>query len=275
MVLISNYLRTALRALLLAALPLIASACIDETRIVQVYPDGSGIYIVQTVLSPEFIERMNKGKGTYPIEKPNIHELREAAPRYGEGVTFSSVVEIETEFGKGYEAQYEFTDVNLFHLTPNARNKPSNHQFTTFTLQRGSPAELIIHWPADERISMLGVFLYGQLVKARENAIETAQRQPPEDQAAILEKLLKMLGMRSALYVEAMGRIIESDATYLNVNNITLGRIAYREIMENEEAMSRVATWERDPSVEETVEFIKLVPNQMIETKPEIHVRFR
>jgi hypothetical protein len=64
----------------LATCPLITTACIDVTRIVRIYRDGSGANVVQIVFSHEFIVRMNKDSGTYPIEKPTIHELREAAP---------------------------------------------------------------------------------------------------------------------------------------------------------------------------------------------------
>ena len=215
-----------------------------------------------------------------PVERYNEQELRDAAPGYGEGVTYVSAENVETEFGKGYEASYAFTDINRIRVGQNPGDKmPGGGEkeseaeagdFTTFTMQPGYPAQLVIHWPVDQNEAETG----GNTDELSVEETATEEEQLPEQQEAAME-MMKMAfkDMRMSMHVEVAGQVVESNATHLNGSRVTLVEIAFADFLENAEAMTAMAA-DDNQTVADMKEMMRLIPGLKMEIEPQVSILF-
>jgi hypothetical protein len=271
--------RKALGVLFLGIATLAVAGCMEIETVVRVKSDGSGTITERLVMSNEIVEMMKEmAPEGQPVELFNEQELRDAAPGYGEGVTYVSARDVETEFGRGYEASYSFTDINKIRVGQDPGDKmPGGEEmegeaekgdFTTFTMMPGSPSELVIHWPVDQNKS-------GTVESADEVLVEeTTDEQSPEQQEATME-MMKMAfkDMRMSMHVEVAGQVVDSNATHLNGNRVTLVEIAFADFLDSEEAMTKMASNEGQ-SVADMKEMMRLIPGLKMEIEPEVSVQF-
>lgn len=265
--------------LLLGIATLAVAGCMEIETVVRVKPDGSGTITERLVMSNEIVDMMKEmAPDGQPAELYNEQELRDAAPGYGEGVTYVSAKDVETEFGKGYEASYAFADINKIRVGQDPGDKMPGDgpvegeddagNFTTFTMQPDSPAELVIHWPVDKAES--------KSVETSETAStdETPVEQSAEEQEAAME-MMKMAfkDMRMSMHVEVAGSVVDSNATHLNGSRVTLVDIAFAEFLNSEEAMTKMAS-NSEQSVADMKEMMALIPGLKMEIEPEVTVRF-
>lgn len=269
--------RKVLAILLLAIVPLAASGCVEEIRVVRVYPDGSGTIIRSRMVSHEVIEILKDKRGGDPkLHIAEQHSLELEARRYGEEVTLSEIVTVETETGKGFEAHFEFPDINKIRLGESTRNSGSDKDFMTFTMQPGDPAELTIHWPAKKRITQMVTLIHG-FDEGNNEVEEFVADLPPERQEEALEMMKTLMGIRVATYVEVAGQITATNATHLQGNYIALANISFSDALQVEEvrnAIDRNKAERRNPNLDEMKEFLMLIPDELVETESEIIVRF-
>lgn len=265
--------------LLLGIATLAVAGCMEIETVVRVKPDGSGTITERLVMSNEIVDMMKEmAPDGQPAELYNEQELRDAAPGYGEGVTYVSAKDVETEFGKGYEASYAFADINKIRVGQDPGDKMPGDgpvegeddagNFTTFTMQPDSPAELVIHWPVDKAES--------KSVETTETAStdEAPVEQSAEEQEAAME-MMKMAfkDMRMSMHVEVAGSVVDSNATHLNGSRVTLVDIAFAEFLNSEEAMTKMAS-NSEQSVADMKEMMALIPGLKMEIEPEVTVRF-
>jgi len=269
----------ALGFLLLGIATLAVAGCMEIETVVKVNPDGSGTITERLVMSNEIVEMMKEmAPEGQPAGLYNEQELRDAATGYGNGVTYVSARNVETEFGKGYEARYAFTDINQVRVgqdpgdkMPGGDNAEGDADFTTFTMQPGNPAELVIHWPVNERESGTA-----ESVETAETELpeETAAGQTPEQQQAAMEMMQHAFkDMRMSMHVEVTGRIVDSNATHLNGSRVTLVEIAFADFLDSEEAMKTMAS-DEEPTVADMKEMMRLIPGLKMEIEPEVSVLF-
>jgi hypothetical protein len=265
--------------LLLGIAPLILAGCMEIETVVRVNPDGSGTITERLVMSNEIIEMMaGMAPEGQPVELFNEQELRDAAPGYGEGVTYASAENVETEFGKGYEASYAFTDINKIRVGQDPGEKmpgaggmeeeAEDGDFTTFTMQPGDPAQLVIHWPVDQ--NKPETVQTTEEVAVEEN---TAEQSAEEQEAAMEMMQMAFKDMRMSMHVEVAGQVVDSNATHLNGNRVTLVEIAFADFLDSEEAMKTMAS-NNDQTVADMKEMMALIPGLKMEIESEVSVLF-
>jgi hypothetical protein len=260
--------------LLLGFAALALAGCMEVETVVRVNPDGSGTITERLMMSNEIVQMISEmAPDGQPAELLNEQELMDAAPGFGEGVTYVSSAEIESEFGRGFEANYAFTDINMIRVGKKpGKNMPGGAAkeggFTTFTMQPGNPAELVIHWPVDENRT--------GAVETTENLSvdESTATQTPEQQEAVME-MMKMAfkDMRMAIHVDVAGQVVDSNATHLDGNRVTLVDIAFAEFLNSDEAMMAMVT-NQDQSVADMKDFMRIFPGLKMEIEPEVSVLF-
>lgn len=267
--------RKALSILLLIIAPLLIAGCLEIETVVHVNRDGSGTITERLVMSKEFVETMQEmaPEGTL-ADLYNEQELRDATRGYGNGVTYVSAVNVETEFGKGYEATYAFTDVNNIRVGKKPGRKANDETetgtggFTTFSMYPGNPTQLLIHWPVSENRS--------DNTEADETVAEDrafSEQTPEQREAAMAMMQATFKEMRISMHVEVAGQIINSNATHLRNNRVTLVDIAFAEFLNSAEAMEAMAT-DKEPTVADMKEMLTLIPGLKMEIEPEINVHF-
>ncbi len=268
-------LRQAIASLCLA---LTAAGCVEETRVVRIYPDGSGTIIRYRMVSHEVIEILNNTEGaSHDIHIADRFNLQQEARRYGENVVLSDIVPVQTEYGEGFEAYFEFPDVNGIRLGESSRNSVIDKHFMTFFMQAGDPAELLIHWPAEKRITQAVSLIHGA-AEGDDELIKSAADWPEEFRDEAMAQMKTLIGMKFATYVEVVGDIIDTNATYAQDNYIALANLSFSDAIKIEEvraAIDRNREMRRRPDLEEMKEFLALIPGQLVESEPEIFVRFK
>ena len=253
------------------------AGCMEIETVVRVNPDGTGTITERLVMNNEIVGMITEmAPEGQPAELYNEQELRDAAPGYGAGVTYVSTKNVESEFGKGYEASYAFTDVNKIRVGQNPDDKmpggdgnPAEEgDFTTFTMRAGNPAELVIHWPVNE--DGTNTMNTSETVATE----ETAPAQTPEQQHAAMEIMkTAFTDMRMSMHVEVAGHVIDSNATHLNGSRVTLVDIAFAEFLNSDEAMTAMAS-NKGQTVADMKEMMKMIPGLKMEIEPEVRVRF-
>jgi len=269
--------------LLLGIATLAVAGCMEIETVVKVNPDGSGTITERLVMSNEIVEMMKEmAPEGQPAELYNEQELRDAAPGYGNGVTYVSARNVETEFGKGYEARYAFTDINQIRVGQDPGDKmpgsdsaegdvADDADFTTFTIHPGNPAKLVIHWPVNEGKSGAAESMETAETELSE---ETAAGQTPEQQQAAMEMMQHAFkDMRMSMHVEVAGQVVDSNATHLNGSRVTLVEIAFADFLDSEEAMKTMAS-DEEPTVADMKEMMRLIPGLKMEIEPEVSVLF-
>jgi len=258
---------------------LVVAGCMEIETVVRVNPDGSGTITERLVMSNEIVEMMKEmAPEGQPVELFNEQELLDAATGYGEGVTYVSAKNVEAEFGKGYEASYAFTDINKIRVGQDPGEKmpgaggmegeAEEGDFTTFTMQPGYPAQLVIHWPVDKNGP-------DSVESTEEVSVEeTAAEESPEHQEAAMEMMkVAFKDMRMSMHVEVAGQVIDSNATHLNGSRVTLVEIAFADFLNSEEAMTAMAS-NSDQTVADMKDLMRLIPGLKMEIEPEVSILF-
>src|SRR5262245_26490357 len=114
---------TRCRAVLLTLVSALSSGCLTSITTIKVKPDGSGTIEQSMAMKAEAAAQLaamastfgdadgKSGKPSEPLELFTEKDLREAATKYGEGVTFVSSQPIKTKDMVGRTATYAFTDI--------------------------------------------------------------------------------------------------------------------------------------------------------------------
>lgn len=265
---------------LLLLLPALVSGCLQMERIVQVDRDGSGVLIERMVLSNEIVAMM---AGTQPegqtIDIRDDNKLRANAASFGPSVRLQSVRDLVTDFGRGYEARYAFDDINTLRVgqdiedsmpgDPTASDASAGGQprFTTFTLLRTSPAELVVHWPVDEARSDAGDG--GSAADVPDSAST-----PEQEQMAMEMMRTAFRDMRVAMHVEVVGDIVQTNAMHRAGRRITLMDIDFGVLLSDDAALHAMAG-NKPASVADMKQLLTLVPGLKIEIEPEVAILFR
>jgi hypothetical protein len=272
--------RKALTIVLLCLAPLVVAGCLQMERIVRVNGDGSGVLVERLVLGNEMVEMLREmSAATQPEGEPfsirDDEELRGKAANFGEGVRFLSAKDLETDFGKGFEARYAFADINKLRVgqdpgesMPGGESAAANDnesKFITFTFHPANPAELVIHWPVDEAAS-----------EAEASSTEASDEATSPEQEQMAMEMMKSAfkDMRMAIHIEVAGDILDTNATHRRGNRVTLMEFDFGEILSSEEALRSMAG-NKPGSVADMKELMKLIPGLKMEIEPEVTIRFQ
>ncbi len=213
------------------ALLLLLAGCFQVDTVVRVNPDGSGTVVETMMLSKKMIAQMNEmmqgfagegGAKPAPFDLYEPDKLKAQATSMGAGVSFRSAKRAETADYSGYTATYAFKDINKLKLNQQ-KGSPSDATAgekapsspVLFHFKKGSPAKLTIEMPRDKAA--------GRNTETPKEEIEA----PPANKGAIpddeAKKLLEtFMGMKMALSVEVNGTIVQTNATHLSGNRLTI-----------------------------------------------------
>lgn len=272
-----------IRFVIVAFAGLVLVGCMEVESLIKVKPDGSGT-IQQTVLmSSELVAMMqgmdesseaNSKKGSPLIDE---EQLKAAASKMGEGVTFLHAVEHKSDTSEGYIATYSFTDINKISVDQNAgSNAPSQggeenkkEEAISFIFTKGKTSTLTIKSSA------------GNAVKAQQEKAATAEKTPAEiaEEEAAQEMAMGMMsqmfkGMRVAMIVEIDGDIVDTNATHRDGQRITIMDMNFEKLLEDEEAFKEFVS-SSDQGIENAKEYMKNIPGVKVDMNDELVIKFK
>ncbi|MBN1521490.1 MAG: hypothetical protein JW928_03065 [Candidatus Aureabacteria bacterium] len=277
---------------------LLMSGCIDSNTVIKIKPDGSGTIEETVLMSKEMVAQMTMmtqqmqqqmqqsgmetGEGADPSEEAfnmfDENKLKEKASQIGEGVTYVSGEEFETETQKGYKAVFAFEDINKIKINQNpGESVPQGpggsgkkEEYVTFQFTEGKPSSLIITQPVVQPEAED----FGGPEEAEE--MEEIDKSDEDMEASdMMENPMAQMfkGMRMAIAIEVDGDIIETNATHREGNIITLMEMDFGKILENPEKFKEFSKV-NPKSVEESKELMKDIPGIKVELNESVEIKF-
>ncbi len=226
-------------ALALAAT--VCTGCIRSATLIKVKADGSGTVEQTMLMNVGMVKGMFGGLGAQPAETPggvNEADLKRAAERMGEGVTFVSATPLKADDGfEGSKAIFAFTDITKLRVDqdPNISGSttggfstpPKNSNPVTFAFARGT-----------DGASTLTVTLADT---PKDAAAKTAPGGPDMDNPQMLDMMKSMFkGFRIGIDVEVAGKILKTNADHVAGSRVTLLEMDLEALMQDEAKLKQM-----------------------------------
>lgn len=268
------------RLLSLALVAGLVVGCVNMSSTFTVRPDGSGTFTERVTMSPQLAKMMkgmkeaadSSGASGGLFSKADI----EARADTLKGLRLKSTNMLSGPEGEGYEAVYEFDDLNdVRHdpkpgeVMPDKAKKRGGGGGASDLLSQvdmsfepGSPATLTITMPRDT--SSEDSF-----------SMNTPGEGPPSDQQMrMMRKMMSTSGFRLAVDVD--GEIVETNATHREGSTITLINMDFGELAKDSTAFREVFAGQDEPeSPQAAIDRLNSKPGLTIEPKETITIRFQ
>ena len=258
-------IRRCSRALLVA---LSSPGCLRSTTTIDLKVDGSGTIVQETAMSAQALGMLQGLAGAnQKAEKPpqqlfGEEQARQAAATMG--VTFVSGEAIKTGDLEGYRARYAFDDISKVtvkmdqgtdSLAPgsDARKPPFG-----FAFKRGAAASVLTIQMPDQTPGPAG-------------ALPMPGAGPDADKAQAAQAMAMMKMMMRGLFVDVAltvsGRIIKSNAPYVEGSRVTLLQIDFDKLLGDDAALQKLQS-ARD------IKSLAAVPGLKVVSEPTVTIEF-
>ena len=191
-------------------------------------------------------------------------EAEKNAAQFGDYVKLVSVETIKTDSASGYKSIYSFNDIGKIRINQNPRDKVEENnvvkgnssgrdKFITFTFTKGSPARLIITFPALQNDTEMKQ----GTAKKEDSAGMKPDKESDRESIEMMKKLFKDMKLSIAIKVD--GVIVKTNATYREGSKITLMDIDFAKIIDNIELLKKISTINPN-SIEEMKSWLRDIP---------------
>jgi len=261
-------------------LSLLMSGCLQVETTVHVGENGSGTINEKVLFSKTFVNMIREfaqsfedsasaDKEEFSIFKED--EIKADAKDYGENVKYVSHELISNEKWEGYKVIYSFDDISKVKITPDPDSKvaigdegseiPPEEDYYFFRFVKGDIPELIIDRPEIKLTSEAG----------EENNTEETEQNDGETG----EEFLKMMeGMSINVTIEVEGKILSTNANYVDGSKVTLFEMDFGEMMKDKEAFKEFK--KKEPkNIEEMKEYLEKFPGMKIEVEKPVSIKFK
>ena len=256
---------------------LVLSGCLQSRTVITVNADGSGT-VEETFLMQKDVVQMLAGMGEGgSFSLLDRDELEQGASDYGSGVNLQSAEETSTEWGSGYRAVYAFADINQLRVNQNPSDDvpsqgadmggetPSAVENIQFAMSGSNPSTLEIIMPEPEE---------GEMEPADSSSMPEDMEAPELSEQDMQGLASLYTDMRISVDVVVNGRVVDSDATHLDGNTVTLIDMDFNRVLEEPDVMQRLAA--QEPGSLSGIEaLVDDIPGIKAELKPRVRVRFR
>ena len=261
-------------------LPFVLVGCLQVETTLNLNNDGSGTINQKVMLSKTFVNMMKEFAQSFgdsasaDQEDFSIFkdaEIKADAKDFGENVRYVSHKLISNDKWEGYEAVFSFDDISKIKIKPDPGSKvgfgeegsevPSEEDFYFFKFVKGSTPELIIDRP---EIKLSG--------ETEENNEEEQSEQNDE---GMNEEILKMMeGMSIAVSVNVDGKIVDTNASYVDGSKVTLFEMNFAEMMKNKDAFKEFKNKE-PKNIDEMKAFLEKFPGMKIQIDRPVTIKFQ
>jgi hypothetical protein len=268
-------MRKAWRLFLVALSALALAGCISVETTVELNRDGSGKIIEKIGVGKEMAgmaaSMAGEGGGAKPFSR---EQFADDAKRFGEGVRFVSVDESQGATMVYYTIVYAFDDISKIVIDQNQGNAVGGGQ-------EGPKKEepMTFEFSADEDSSTLTIRMpereddFGGAEVDEENITPEMEVSPEMEQAGAAMMKMMFKGMHFAVRIDFNGDIVETDATNVDGNTVTLLEMDFEAIMDDAEKLAELNT-KQPKGIEEVKELLKDVEGLKFEFQEEVEVEF-
>jgi hypothetical protein len=245
----------------------VSSACLDVVTNVKVNADGSGTLVARMLYTREGQQRLKDfapllGGVAGTLPKLTEADARNAAGRFGPGVTFVSATSINGTEGDGIEATYAFKDVNELGLGASPAQLPMGDP----SMGAGGPP---IKFSLSKDSSVLRIQTPPPDFSAAAALQPDSTLKPDENLMSLVRNLIQ--GAHVAVSVEPPGAIVKTNAPYLEGTRIVLLDIQLDQLF-SEAGFARLGSLK---TIDDMKAFVRDTPGVKITLEPEISVEFK
>ena len=290
------------KALIAVVLPLLfLTSCFEQSAVVKVKKDGSGIVHVRSYTNTAAAAGMFGGApGAVPEdagpELPSEEDLTAQAAEMGEGVTFESLTPGKNKSGwDGYDVIFAFEDINKLKLSMNVMGDMES--MTGDLGDLAAETDTPVEEAADEEVMTFK--MVDGLLEIRTpdpdmddvaggggeddpEGVEGGADNPfagaAEDPQAMAMMGMMLKGARVGLFVEADGEIAESNAKHLNGTMATIMMMDLAKVMANAESMQKMEELSKADAPEDRESIQKLmdeIPGMTADVQDPITIKFK
>jgi hypothetical protein len=270
-------MRVFVRLLPIVIASLLLTGCITSVTAIKLRPDGGGTIEQTLTMSPEAAAQAaafaknfggEAGSSKAAPEFFTEQDMKDAAAKFGTGVTFVSSAPIKTAERVGRVATYQFTDITTLKI----EQRPQSGDIP------GSPAaaeDVLFRFAKQPKGTSLltVVFPEAKLEQARSEAAgKEGTGKPAMDpaQMAMMKKLLD--GLRLEIAVDVLGTIVKTNSPHVQGSRVTLLEMDFKELLANEALLAKVG---QPSSIEEAKTLLAGVKGFKVNLDREVTIEFR
>jgi hypothetical protein len=267
--------------LFLALVCVVTAGCFNSSTLIKVQPDGTGTIEQSLSVRADAAEQLKsmmsviggeqssataqKGEAK-PFELFSEQDMRDAAPKFGEGVSFVSSTPVNADGRVGRVAIYKFADISKLRVDQKPSTPPSMDQagprediaFGLAKLPNGH-SRLTITFPEPKLPP-----------KAAADAAKAAAEKAPDP--ARIEMIKKMLdGLKIAVDVEVAGPIVKTNSPYVQGNRVTLLEMDFTQVLADQQQLAQLS---QPTSLEEAKQALKSIKGFKVNLDHELSIEF-
>jgi len=270
-------MRIFLHTILLASV-IYLTGCIEINTKVIVNPDGSGSIEETVLMSSQIVNMISQFTGSFSEDTTgtkeefsifNEEELKEKTVDFGPSVKYVSGEELKLEGREGYRAVYSFTDINDLTIDQNPGSKisldsaafqpESQKEKIVFQFSKGNPSVITIDMPQNK--------------KDDEEDKDITENTGLSDTSSFAQMIQLMEDLKMSMTLEIKGKIVETNAAFVDGSTITLMSIAFADLLKNKEKLEEMKKI-NPADIEEVKEIMKNVPGIKIELNDPVVIKF-
>jgi hypothetical protein len=224
-----------MRIVAVLAVSVCLTGCINSGTLIKVKPDGSGTIDQTILMNVATLKGMMAGldpKGEMKEKTPfSDAQLKEAAARLGKGVRFVSSTPMSQGGFEGVKAIYAFDDINQVRVDqdPNVSGSSGNQ------MSSANNSNPVTFKHARQGGNSVLTIAFNENAKAGQAPPAGAQTAPENVDPAMLQMMKSMFqGFKVAIDVEVEGKIVKTNADYVNGSRVTLLEIDMASLLEDE-----------------------------------------
>jgi hypothetical protein len=270
-------MRVFVRLLPVLAASLLLTGCITSITSIKLRPDGGGTFEQTLTMSAAAAAQAaafakNFGGDTEGGKaEPEFfteQEMKEAATKFGSGVTFVSSTPIKTADRVGRVATYQFADITRLKIEqrPQAPDIPAAATASEDVLFRFAKQ------PAGTSVLTV-VFPDAKLEQARNEAAKKQGTAKPAVDPAQMEMMKKLLdGLRLEIAVDVLGTIVQTNSPHVQGSRVTLLEMDFKELLANDALIAKIG---QPGSIEEAKQLLAGVKGFKVNLDREVNIEFK
>jgi hypothetical protein len=227
----------ALRCFVLTWLAIAAAGCIKSASLIQVKPDGSGTIEQTMMVNPAAMKGMMAGMGAAAGKAPgpvlNEADFKRAAERMG--VRPVSLTPIKEGNFEGQKAVYAFDDISKVRVDQDPQMSGASSGKVSAASSSRSPIRFGFKQQGETSVLTISVD-----EQAAADATAKANEAPSLDKIdpAMMQMIKTMFdGFHVAIDLAVDGKIVKTNADYVNGSRITLLEVDMDDVLSDEEKL--------------------------------------
>jgi hypothetical protein len=226
-----------LRLVLLTGLGIVASGCINSASLIKVKPDGSGTIEQTMLVNMAAIKGLMAGMGATQGKESESMLNEEEFKRAGErmGVRPVSLTPMKEGNFQGAKAVYAFDDISKVRIDQDPQMAGSSAGKISSAATSSNPIRFGFARQGGNSVITITVD-----EKAAAEATSKAQQAPSLDKVdpAMMQMIKTMFeGFRILIDLEVDGKIVKTNADYVNGSRVTLLEVEMAGVFEDEEKL--------------------------------------